>query len=298
MKSSISLIFLLTFFSCKTATFLDTETIPNKVKIPRKARLVKARPYNENRSNSLRRGFIYEIFETKTKTDASVEIKEDKIKIEIFESEKLVLRKKVNSSPNISIENFSKFRIPNKLTYSKDLKNQIGNDSLLYRLKDYKKQFFISEAFRYFSSGKTTQALTIPFKFRAKVGSNPYEVTTGVNAGIGFGWKGTWYSLRPIYSKDNTNRMVGYSSNQFSLSLLPFVGLTTIKHTQGNTDPKIQNDRTIIGINYGISGISQLNRLSFGAALGWDSGFGEGRKDWIYQDKYWIGIIVGLDILK
>lgn len=139
------------------------------------------------------------------------------------------------------------------------------------------------------------QTLTIPFKIRGRVGDVPSTVATNFNAGIAYGYQWNLISTYPIYGE--AEKMVGYEQKQFSFSAAPFAGLTTMALSAKNTDPDIVTDQTVMGYSIGVAGVLTFNRLNFGLALGIDHGFGNAN-DWIYQDKIWTGIVIGLDLIK
>ncbi|RPG37615.1 MAG: hypothetical protein CBB72_002455 [Muricauda sp. TMED12] len=148
---------------------------------------------------------------------------------------------------------------------------------------------------RYSRNKMVLQTLTIPFKIRGKQGNVPSTVATNFNAGIAYGHQWNLIQTYPIYGE--AEKMVGYEQKQFSFSAAPFAGLTTMALSAKNTDPDIVTDQTVMGYSIGVAGVLTFNRLNFGLALGIDHGFGNAN-DWIYQDKIWTGIVIGLDLIK
>lgn len=148
---------------------------------------------------------------------------------------------------------------------------------------------------RYSRNKMVLQTLTIPFKIRGKQGDVPSTVATNFNAGIAYGHQWNLIQTYPIYGEDE--KMVGYEQKQLSFSAAPFAGLTTMALSAKNTEPDIVTDQTVMGYSIGVAGVFTFNRLNLGLALGIDHGFGNAN-DWIYQDKVWTGIVIGLDLIK
>ncbi len=288
MKKIFYILISLSICSCSSNKSLTI------VKIPKETNLVKAKAV----TTAGNRTYDLMVHQTTEQVDASITLEDNKIIIKVFDSSKIQLKETVNSNLDLDIEDEFDYSLTYDLMYKGTLENNIVDNSLLYDLHPYNgNEYLIGEKFNYKSSESITQALTVPFKFRGAMNHIPYEVTTGVNVGIGYGIKWKWSSLKPIYHK-NQKKMVAYVDDDFSFALLPFAGFTTIKQTPSNTNNNIESDRTIIGLNYGVSALTQFNKLTIGVAYGFDKGLGEGVIYWLYQDKNWIGLIVGLEILK
>lgn len=152
-----------------------------------------------------------------------------------------------------------------------------------------------SEPLRFSDNKLVFQTLTIPFKIRGGQGDFPSTVATNFNAGIAYGHQWNLSKVNPIYGRDRA--MVGYELEQISFSLAPFAGLTTMALSAANTAPDIALDQTVMGYSVGAAGVFSFNRLNLGLAFGIDHGFGRA-KDWVYQNKLWTGIVIGLDLIR
>ncbi|WP_423999477.1 hypothetical protein [Maribacter sp. IgM3_T14_3] len=151
-----------------------------------------------------------------------------------------------------------------------------------------------SGTLRYSENKLVFQTLSIPLKIRGKEGDFPSTVSTNFNAGIAYGHQWNLSRVNPIY---NEGEMVGYEKESISFSLAPFFGLTSVALTAENTNPDISISQTVMGYSFGAAGVFSFNRLNLGLALGIDHGFGNA-ENWIYQDKLWTGIVIGLDLIK
>lgn len=288
MKTIVLLVIILIITSsCSVNKSLDT------IKLPEGTNIVKAKAKSEDNGE---RVYKLQVWQTLEKTDATIEFKDGEILIRVFDSENIDSIKTIVVNKDLDLKDESTYQIAYEYAYNTNLKEKIDTQYLYDLAKHKGDNYLIGERFNYLSSSFVFQAITIPFKFRPEIDDLSYEVTTGVNAGLAFGKKWTKSSVRPIYEKDYN--MIAYYKNDISFSILPFCGLTTIKHEANNTDPSISSSRNIIGLNYGISGIFELNKLNVGFAYGFDVGLGEGKADWIYQNKKWYGVIIGLEFVK
>ncbi|UFH54673.1 hypothetical protein [Spirosoma sp. KNUC1025] len=128
-------------------------------------------------------------------------------------------------------------------------------------------------------------------------------MTTGVNAGVALGFKNNNNIYTPYYKlgKDNNNRitrlLINHKLTTIGFTPAIFAGLTTIGLSEKNTSPTIGQERTVLGINYGVLFAVNINKFSLGGAIGFDTGFGKDSKSWVYQNKPWLGLVVGFDFL-
>ena len=139
------------------------------------------------------------------------------------------------------------------------------------------------------------QTLTIPLKFRNALddGTNfPQQVETGVNIGFAPVIKYNFNIYNP------TKKIMGKTLNQYSINtgLILNIGATDLK--QASNAPGLISDRRAPTFTYGTFLMFGVNNINFGYAIGWDKIIGEGRSNWVYQDKLWHGVIIALDIIK
>lgn len=139
------------------------------------------------------------------------------------------------------------------------------------------------------------QTMTIPLKFRRALDDGtkyPKQVETGVNMGFAPVIKYTLNVYRPV------EKMMGRSLNQYSLNVgaILNVGATDLKPT--SNAPGLISERKAPVFTYGTFLLLGVNNINFGYAVGWDAIIGEGRSNWVYQNKLWHGVIIALDIVK
>jgi hypothetical protein len=134
--------------------------------------------------------------------------------------------------------------------------------------------------------------LTILFKYRPSVKGFPNQFTTQLNGAAYIGYRTDAfkirYSKRPLYYKRHIEHY-GYSFGGFlgigATAMNPWV-------TQGN----ISDEYDGFVITKGLALNVAVNAFTFGLAVGWDHLADSNRKFWIYQEKTWLGLTLGLNL--
>ena len=155
--------------------------------------------------------------------------------------------------------------------------------------------FTESKKLVYLSSSQVFQALTIPVKVRLETGEYPYESEASINLGVAYGRKFTHNIYRNHYYREG-GEYVNSSENRYSITPGVFVGPAVIELTPQNSNSP--NDRNVLSISYGAMLVFGINRLNVGVALGFDNAAGNSDKNWIYQNKPWIGAIITFDLIQ
>jgi len=138
------------------------------------------------------------------------------------------------------------------------------------------------------------QGMAVPVKFRAPVNKVQRVAETGPTLAFAPGYKHSWnwYTGFP--------NAVGLSTTSLSVSAGGLIGLgtTDLKAVTTNNLVLDANATKNAIIPVGAHFVVGYNKINFGFALGTDVILGPNRKHWIYKDKIWTGIIIGLDIVK
>ncbi len=186
------IIFLIILF-CTSCTLNKSLSIVN---LPKGTRLVKASGKTVNGE----RAYEAKVYQTNKKTDASIEIEDDDISIKIFNFNDLDLKETVRIPTDLDLKDDADYNLPYKLLYSESLSDNILDTTLLYSIEPHRgDEYFIGEKYSYTSSQFIFQPITIPFKFRSALNDLPYEVTTGINAGLASGIRWRSSSVKPIF---------------------------------------------------------------------------------------------------
>jgi hypothetical protein len=144
-----------------------------------------------------------------------------------------------------------------------------------------------------YTSGKPMlQALTVALKVRPQLADSlPSQTETGFNLGIAYGQK---LELNVFGTHKNA---FGDYVDRYSLTLGLFAGPGATDLKAANT-PGIEFERKAVMISAGGFVMLGVNRFNFGYAGGIDNAVGRSSPQWIYQGKFWHGVVVAFDLLK
>ncbi|RIW14499.1 hypothetical protein D0X99_13145 [Algoriphagus lacus] len=132
---------------------------------------------------------------------------------------------------------------------------------------------------------------SIIFKYRPSVYGLPEQLTTDLNIALYTGWRHDSYEVK---SKLSPLGKSYYKINNrgYDFGIFAGPGTTLISpFTTRNNRPDEYNGMIIQG---GIAGFIELSMASFGVALGYDYLLSQDRNIWIYNNKPWVGFVVGI----
>ncbi len=134
--------------------------------------------------------------------------------------------------------------------------------------------------------------LTIPFKIRPSVKGFPTQLNPNFSAALYLGKRIDRYNIqrRMEYNKPVLNvKAAGFGFGIFTgpgtVTMNPFVTRNAIN---------FEYDGFVM--SGGFAGIYDAKRFNLGLAVGMDYLVDKNRKEWIYQNKPWIGILFGLNL--
>jgi hypothetical protein len=135
--------------------------------------------------------------------------------------------------------------------------------------------------------------LTIPFKYRPKVGELPRQFNAHLSGGLYLGYRNDSYVIK--YQRDPMGRS-SRRTTHFGFSVGGFSGIGGAA-----MNPWVTNDA--IAIEYdgliwtkGVASIIGLDQITLGLALGWDHLLDNNKRVWRYQGKPWVGLVFGLNL--
>lgn len=132
---------------------------------------------------------------------------------------------------------------------------------------------------------------SVLLKYRPSVYGLPPQLTTDLNLAIYAGWRHDSYYLSD--KKDPLGRN-SRSIYNFGYDFGIFAGPGTTLLNPFTTMNKSSDEYNGMIIQAGIAGFIESNMASFGFAVGNDYLLNRDRKIWIYQNKPWVGLIVGI----
>lgn len=154
-----------------------------------------------------------------------------------------------------------------------------ASDSLIFRPLVFKKQSL------------DIDITSILLKFRPSVYGLPAQLTSDLNMALYVGWRYDYYHV--MSKRDPLGRTYPkMNSRGFDFGFLAGPGAAIISPftTQNN---RIDEYSGMI-IQTGLAGFVESNVASFGLAIGLDNLLNSDRKVWIYNNKPWLGFVVGI----
>jgi len=137
-------------------------------------------------------------------------------------------------------------------------------------------------------------ALIVPFKFRPGSSYLPRQLTTDFNGNIYVGYRvdrfKLTYSKTPLGDLQKQVKHVGFGGGIFG-------GLGSTAVTPWTTtDPLFQDEYNGLVLSHGLALLMGVKNLTFGVGVGWDFLTDRDKDIWIYQNKPWYGLTVGLNV--
>lgn len=133
---------------------------------------------------------------------------------------------------------------------------------------------------------------TIPFKYRFSQPQLPGQLVTNANLGIYFG-------LRHDIGQHRTTYFRHYRRSDlrsFSFGGGGFLSFNSNTLNDFYTNGKITYEYEALGYSYGLAGILGYKALTVGIALGFENLADRNNPIWVYRQKPWLGLTVGLNL--
>ena len=151
-----------------------------------------------------------------------------------------------------------------------------------------------SESLRLVQASFDLDVLTIPFKHRPAASGLPRQLNTNFNGAVYVGYRSDIYKI--LYRKTPLGRHVrqtrhfGYSAGLFGGLGATFVSSSVM--APGQSVP----DYDGVVFSRGVAAIVAVDNVTFGLGFGFDYLLDENRRSWIYQNKPWLGLTLGLNL--
>lgn len=132
---------------------------------------------------------------------------------------------------------------------------------------------------------------SIMLKYRPSVYGLPSQFTSELNIAMYAGWRYDNYKLTSKTSPTGKHYLK-YSNLGYDVGFFAGPGTTIINpFTTNNT---ITNEYSGMIFQTGVAGFLESDFASFGIAIGVDNLLNRDKNNWIYNNKPWIGFIVGI----
>jgi hypothetical protein len=146
--------------------------------------------------------------------------------------------------------------------------------------------------FRAHYSGLDVDLVTLPFRMRFPQQGIPATLEVTPNAGAYFGWRRDQIQHRYKYMSQHRETVITSSSMGFGI----LAGLKPTFITPFNTGGAVSVEYDAVGFFYGIGGIVGFDGVTFGLSAGLEFITDRNAEFFIYQQKPWLGIILGVNL--
>lgn len=136
--------------------------------------------------------------------------------------------------------------------------------------------------------------ITIPIKYRPAAAQVPSQINSVLNAAAYFGYRMDYYQLDG--TKTNPIGKINLAIDHFGFSLGGFLGIGNSELSPTTTLGNIPLEYEGIVLSKGIAAIFAVNKFTMGIGLGWDNLLDSNRSFWIYQNKPWLGLAIGINL--
>lgn len=134
---------------------------------------------------------------------------------------------------------------------------------------------------------------TVLFKYRPRTGDLPEQLSAELNVALYAGWRRDFYAIKA--TRDPLGKPQYRVVNRgFDFGILAGTGTTLV--SPSTTRNAITTEYNGMLLELGLAGFVETSFASFGLAVGFDHLLGPDRSVWIYNQKPWIGFVVGVAI--
>lgn len=151
----------------------------------------------------------------------------------------------------------------------------------------------LEDAFRVWDSHFDVDAITVPFKYRFRQGTTlPGGFVSNANVGLYAGWRMDVLTHRIMYTQSTC--LSELTSVAYGFGVFSTVNPVTVN--PWNTDYRLDVEYDGLGVNYGIAAIAAYQQMTVGLLLGFELLLDENARYWVFHNKPWIGVSLGLNL--
>jgi hypothetical protein len=134
--------------------------------------------------------------------------------------------------------------------------------------------------------------ITVLFKYRPSTENLPRQLTTDFNGNLYAGYRVDRFIKYAEQTPAGIRNSVKHRA--FTIGLFGGIGSTSV--TPWTTNNKTTDEYSGVVISRGVAFMAGVNHLTVGFGIGWDSLTDRDKGIWIYQNKPWYGLTLGLSI--
>jgi hypothetical protein len=132
---------------------------------------------------------------------------------------------------------------------------------------------------------------TVALKYRPESSGVPNQLSYNINTVLYLGIRRDFFIVKshhtPLKKENSFIRQIG-----FDAGLLAGIGITPINATVTNSNTLLEYDGWFF--QKGVAAFVTIERMSVGISLGFDNLLDKNSNIWIYNQKPWIGIVLGI----
>jgi hypothetical protein len=134
--------------------------------------------------------------------------------------------------------------------------------------------------------------MTVGFKYRPATLNLPRQLTTDFNGNVYLGYRFDRFKVRHKSTPLGVKKI--YSHRGITGGLFGGIGSTAV--TPWTTNNLVADEYNGFTISRGLALMVGINSLTVGFGIGWDALTDRDKSVWIYQNKPWYGLTVGLNL--
>ena len=134
---------------------------------------------------------------------------------------------------------------------------------------------------------------TVPFKIRPAQADVPTQFNTSFNASMYFGYR---RDIIKVSGKPQFANVSKRTVTKNGIGTGVFIGGGPVPINPTVTMGKVNQEYDGLSISCGISSIYAVEKFNAGLAIGFDYLTDKNKANWIYQNKPWIGILLGFNL--
>jgi hypothetical protein len=132
---------------------------------------------------------------------------------------------------------------------------------------------------------------TVLVKYRPASSGIPNQLNANLNGALYLGFRKDYHSFKskisPLNVYKTQMRHIGFDAGVFA-----GLGITPVNYTVTNNHTLLEYDGIVF--QKGIAGFITIEFMSVGIALGFDNLLDDNSKYWVFNQKPWIGLVLGI----
>ncbi len=145
---------------------------------------------------------------------------------------------------------------------------------------------------RFIQHNLDVDLVVAPVKYRPAMPTLPRQMNNSFNANVFAGYRLDRFLIRGNDEGIGAARKLTHRS----IGVGVFTGVCSLVVTPWTTNNQIGEEYQGFGVSRGIMLLGGVESLTFGVAAGWDRLTDRDKHVWIYQDKPWYGLTIGVNI--